>query len=114
MTIAEFFKDEKGNIKAVNCHGHAGYDTIGKDIVCAAISAMVGSCALGLKEVAKINIDYFNNEEKGECKIALPKHLSENAMKNAQILLKTLQVSLLDLEKGYKKYLKVKEYNYVY
>lgn len=114
MTTVEFFKNEKGDINAVNCNGHANFASLGSDIVCAAISALVGGCALGLKQVANIDIEYSTNDKKGECKITLPENLSNQSMQDAQILLRTLLMSLLDLEKGYKKNLKVKEYNYVY
>ncbi len=114
MTTIEFFKNENSEILEVKCHGHSGFAVHGKDIVCAAISAMVGSCALGLKEVSKLDIVYFSDDKIGKYEINLPKNISEKSMFSAQTLLKTLLVSLLDLEKSYQKNLKVKEYNYVY
>ena len=43
-----------GKILSVEASGHTGYAESGEDIVCAALSAIIQTAALGLTEVAKI------------------------------------------------------------
>ncbi len=40
MTRVEFY-DEGGRITGFRCQGHSGYDTAGRDIVCAAVTTAV-------------------------------------------------------------------------
>lgn len=109
MTVVEFFKSTSGNILKVKSTGHAGYGTSGNDIVCAAISAIIGATRLGLQDVVNVNINYIECDIKGMCEITLPKSLNNELMNSAQLLLKTMYVSLVDLEKQYGKFLKIKE-----
>lgn len=41
MIEATIYKDEDGSYKGFNISGHAEYDVKGKDIICAAVSALV-------------------------------------------------------------------------
>ncbi|HHW54258.1 MAG: ribosomal-processing cysteine protease Prp [bacterium] len=43
-------RDKGGRIVAFRVRGHAGYATYGKDIVCAAVSALTQAAIIGLEE----------------------------------------------------------------
>ena len=50
MTDIKFYKKDNKYFK-IEATGHTGYDESGKDILCASISSILQSGALGLKKV---------------------------------------------------------------
>ena len=90
MTTIRFFRNDLNFITAVECEGHTGYDVEGYDVVCAALSSIVQTAVLGLMQVAKINVDYKVDEEKGYLMVKLPKHMTEVEAHDADVVLKTL------------------------
>lgn len=114
MTEIVFFK-QNNIIVAYECLGHTGYAEAGEDIVCSALSSIIQSTALGLKEVLELKIDMQRNDDKGYFKVVLPREINEDKSDKAQVLLTTLYLSVKDLAKGYSKYIKLEERDdYVY
>lgn len=93
---------EQGLIKNIKFSGHAGYYNHGPDIVCAAISMAAQMTVIGLCSVAKTDITekFFNP---GEAEITL--HDPSNIQ--AQTLVNTLELALLDLALQYPENLQV-------
>lgn len=87
--------------------GHTGFGEEGTDIVCAAISALTQSALMGLKEVAKLNVESSIGEGYLSFKI------SETNEKSDAIL-DTLYIALRDLANGYKRHIKMEDCKYVY
>lgn len=80
--------------------GHSGYDEIGKDIVCAAVSSMVITTVNAILRLEHDAIQY--QEEDGLVEIHIIKH---NKIVDTLIL---NMVELLEgLEKQYSKYIKI-------
>ena len=104
MTKIKFFKSQD-NYTGFECCGHTHYRRSGNDILCASLSGMTQSCMIGLTNVLNIKIDVKRNDDEGYLKIELPKNLDGNKTKDAQILLDTLYVSIIDLMEGYSKYI---------
>ncbi|HEV3157819.1 MAG TPA: ribosomal-processing cysteine protease Prp [Candidatus Baltobacteraceae bacterium] len=48
--------DSRGRLSAFFAGGHAGWDELGNDVVCAAVSTVLQSAWLGLLEVAKVEV----------------------------------------------------------
>lgn len=113
MTDIVFYKRED-IVYAVECSGHTGYATYGKDIVCSALSSLIQSCALGLKEVLRLDVKISREDKKGYFKIELPKSINGEDLEKSQILLQTLELSIKDLLQGYSKFIKLEERDYVY
>ncbi len=76
--------------------GHAGFSEYGKDIVCAAISALTQATAQGVTEVAKAKAKLTVDDDKGLLELEIVDD-SEEALKKAQILLKTLELALTSI-----------------
>lgn len=93
------------NIVAFEISGHTGYEDFGKDILCAAISSISQSACIGITKVLKINATVNKNDDKGYLKLSLPKNISEENLKNSQIILKTMETSLKDLLFNYGDYI---------
>ena len=89
---------EKDNqITNINIIGHAGYSVSEKDIVCAAVSSIVITTINALLKLDKDSVSYKNSLE-----ITIHKH---NEV--IDILIGNMLDMLKELEKDYKKYIKV-------
>ena len=97
---------KNNHIISVSISGHAGAGAYGQDIVCAAISALSQTAALGLIKVAKIDAHFHRDELKGSFRITLPEELSEAARRDADMILETMMCGIRDIETGYPKYIK--------
>ena len=104
MTRIKFFKTQDYYM-GLEISGHTGYARAGKDILCAAISGMSQSCMLGITNVLGIKAKVTRDDNSGYLKIELPSNLRSEKLNDAQILFKTLHVSLEDLMTGYSKYI---------
>ena len=113
MTNVVFMK-KNDMIIGYECSGHTGYGEHGYDIVCSALSSMTQSVALGRIEVLGIRIDVKRNDDKGYLRVILPKEIADDKLRDAQVLLATLKVSVADLAKDYSKFIKLEEREYVY
>jgi uncharacterized protein YsxB (DUF464 family) len=113
MTKIKIFKKNDIYI-GFECFGHSGYAEFGKDIVCASISSIVQSCALGLLKVLKIKVSIQREDKKGYIKVELPSNLEKNILDKSQILIETMKVSIEDLLNGYSKYISMEVIENVY
>ncbi|MDD2226970.1 MAG: ribosomal-processing cysteine protease Prp [Clostridia bacterium] len=107
MTTIKIFKQKK-MIISIECSGHSGYAEKGSDIVCSAISAIIGTCYLGLKNVVKAEFKHSQDDEKGYFLIKINENLDTILMEKAQIILQTTVLSLTELSKDYKKFVTIK------
>ena len=96
---------KSGKIVSVECLGHCDYGCEGEDIVCAALSSVVQTAALGLMQVAGIQIAF--KAESGELYMELPKDLSESARHDADVILETMLAGIADLYEGYSDYIEL-------
>ena len=58
-----FVTKQNDSIVEIECVGHTGYGVEGEDVVCAALSAIVQTAILGLKEVIKVKVDYTTDDK---------------------------------------------------
>lgn len=83
-------KKENERIKEVVIKGHALYDTLGKDIVCAAVSSIVITTVNGILSIDK---DSINVDEKGFIITILKEDLIIDKLINNMVsLLKELSI----------------------
>ena len=108
MTDIKFFKNN-GIFIGFECSGHTGFAKSGKDIVCSAISSLTQSVVIGLQEV-RMTMD----DSKGYLKVIIPQDIEERKIKDSQILLETLYLSVKDLSIGYSKYISMEVIENVY
>lgn len=84
-----------------NICGHSGYDTKGKDIVCAAVSSTSQMVVLGLQE-QEIDFELANDDDL--LYVLLKNHDSKIN------ILEAFRIFIEKLEKQYKEYVKVSYY----
>ena len=100
MTVCSVLKSD--NLYEVCIKGHSGYDTIGKDIVCSAVSSSF---------ILTINLlDKFNSNMKYESDENIPmmKVTINNYNDIDETVLDNLIDCLKDVSRQYPKYLKIK------
>lgn len=105
MTKVKIYKNSKGDILKFVVSGHSEYSEKGKDIICAAISTLSQTALIALKEVCSIEeqlIDYKIGD--GFLRVSLPKNLEYEEMHDANIVLKTMEVGILEISKEYSDY----------
>ncbi len=107
MIRAVIDRASSGDIIGFEVSGHSGYAEIGKDIVCAAVSAIVQTAVLGLVDVVGIEVVYHQRSGKVRC--SLPEGLSEDLRGKANIVLETMLCGLKSIQEGYGPYIKVEE-----
>ncbi len=111
MIKITIFKDRNGYIERYRVSGHAGYNIKGKDIVCAAVSALAQTTLISLVEVCDLpenKIDYVLDEEKGVLDVTLSKTIDISIRTKTEIVLKTLEVGIKSILEGYPEYITLK------
>lgn len=93
-------------IVSVECTGHTGYGEQGEDIVCAALSSIVQTAALGLLQVVGVKLDY-RTDERGYFKMALPDDLDEKVRHDCDTVLETMLLGVADLNQGYSDFIEL-------
>ncbi len=90
IRVSIFSKD--GRITGFSCIGHAGYETEGKDIICAGVSALVINAVNSIESLTKAK---FQVEEKdGDIRFVL----EDTSCPESQLLLKSMQLGLETIE----------------
>ena len=106
MTTVRVKRDENG-VCGLRVHGHAGYAECGEDIVCAAASILITTCANALQSVANITPDLEVTEKPALIAVDLPKGLSPTQDHDARIILTTILQGFSDVAAQYPRYLQI-------
>ena len=86
----------------IEIHGHSGYDVIGKDIVCSAVSSIVTTTINGILSINNDALKYSYNNDIMTIEIINRDDITDKLINNMIDLLK-------DLSKDYPKNIIVKE-----
>ena len=104
MTTVTFLRAARG-LCGIRVSGHAGYAPAGEDIVCAAASVLITTCANALESVAGIRPDV--SQKPVMIQVALPGGLSPASEHDARIILRTAEQGFLDIAAQYPSYLQI-------
>lgn len=96
-------RDPSGSIRSFTVQGHTGYAAEGRDIVCAAVTALAQTAVLGLRRVARLEPEVFLDEGFLECR--LPPGVGNTA---ADAILETMALGLVDIGKDYPGHVRVR------
>jgi len=107
MIHISIVSDSKGFIKEFSVDGHAGYDEAGKDIVCAAVSAVIQTAVLGLTDVIGLKPVY--RQENGHLRCVLPSDISSDDRIITSAVLHTMLAGLKSIKYGYKDFISIIE-----
>lgn len=102
MIKVSIYKNEEGRIHGFHSEGHAGFDKRGKDIVCAAVSALIINAMNSIETFSSDTFEFQNEDGKVDFKIVSP--LSQVS----ELLLNSLLLGLEEIEKDYgKRYIRI-------
>lgn len=104
MIEIDIFRDKQSFIKEFTVKGHAEFDEKGKDIVCAAISAIAYTAVGAIEEIVGIS-DY--SEQNGFMKCSVPLDISSDKRFITGIILETTAIGFKQIEYSYKDYVSV-------
>ncbi len=94
-------------ISSISVKDHAGYAEYGQDIVCAAASVLITTCANALETVAGVSPITHVNERTAEILVSLPKELAQEQAHDAQVVLRTTVQGFRDIAQQYPKNLQI-------
>ena len=106
MTRCEFFT-EGDRITGFSVSGHSGYAEAGQDIVCAAVSAVVGMAEATINDVCGAKAKVRVKEEDARITLTLPASCDEE--ESVQAVLAGLLLYLCNLRDEYPDYIEVLE-----
>ncbi len=107
MININLFRNEHHNIVRFTVEGHAGYAEHGADIVCASVTTAAFTAVNGLTDILKINV--MAEVLEGYLSCILPKDLSLELRKAADILLESMVLSFENLVEQYGDYVSLFE-----
>jgi uncharacterized protein len=106
MIQVTIYRLESGLIQAFTLSGHANYANHGKDIVCAAASAV----SVGTVNAIEVLAGFEPKAEGGKdgfLRCEIPMDIPEETQEKVQLLLEGMIVSLQTIEKDYGKHIKI-------
>ena len=106
MTRCEFFTEGE-RITGFTVSGHSGYAEAGKDIVCAAVSAVVTMAEATINDVCGAKAKVRVGEDEARITLKLPKSCDEED--TVQAVLAGLMVTLIGLQEDYPDFIEVLE-----
>ncbi len=101
------FHSAAGRLDGVRAEGHSGYDEEGRDIVCAAVSAVVSLCECVVNDVLGLEAPVKVRKREASVSLRLPGGLSVQNERTCQDLLAGMAVYLQSLAGQYPKNLAV-------
>lgn len=101
------FNRKNGKIIRFRISGHTGKAEVGKDVLCAAISSVAQSTAVGLTEILKLDPELKFDD--GFMEVILNEQDCQNEI--VQVLMETCLKSLKEIVKNEKKFVKLEEKN---
>ncbi len=106
MIKVHIVRDKEGFIWEFSVEGHSGSARRGRDIVCAAVSAIVYTCLGSLQEMAGIE-NYA--EEDGYIKCNIPVSRTEDQKQIAGIILEAMAIGLKQImyTPSYERYISI-------
>lgn len=109
MTEVTVFRSHSdgGRIAGFEAQGHTDFAESGNDIVCAAVSILTQCAVMGITEY--LHEDCARDISDGHIYCMLPQDISENAWREAEIILETMAMGLKSLAGTYGDYIKLIE-----
>jgi hypothetical protein len=95
MVRVVIWRNSHGEISGFETKGHANYGAEGNDILCAGISALTQSAVLGLYRYLNIKLEV--QHRKGQLLCRLPEDLNPDLRKQADAILETMLIGLLEI-----------------
>lgn len=91
------FSSNSDNITGFEVSGHAGYDEYGRDIVCAAVSALATNTANSIEQFTEDDMTVDVDEKTGLLRLTMTSTISDSS----KLLLKSFKLGIESIEQAY-------------
>jgi len=106
MIKISFLYNENKSIIGFDFDGHAGFAESGRDIVCAAVSALVFNTMNSIEKFTKTDFEVDMDEKKGHIYFTVKDEPDEKT----ELLLNSLKLGVGEIQKSYgKKYIRIEK-----
>ncbi|MFY9666086.1 MAG: ribosomal-processing cysteine protease Prp [Candidatus Cybelea sp.] len=102
MLELTFYRDERDRLCGLRARGHADFADHGKDIVCAAVSAVLQAAHLGLREHARAEV--MARQEPGELELRL--HENQRDRESVRAILATAELAVEQIARRFPKHVR--------
>ena len=106
MTTVQLRRNEN-DITGICVSGHSGYARSGSDIVCAAASILITTCANALESAVHVHPVVDVEQRAAIIDVSLPENLSPAQLHDAQIVFQTIVQGFTDIAAQYPRYLQI-------
>ena len=100
-------KEQSGNIRSFEMKGHAEFAEHGKDLVCAAATAVSFGSVNAIVSLTKITPDVKQGQNGGYLKVSFPQNLDSKTSEQVQLIVQAMVVSLQTIEHDYGQHIKI-------
>jgi uncharacterized protein len=100
-------KELSENIRSFEMKGHAEFAEHGKDLVCAAATAVSFGSVNAIASLTKVVPDVKQGQDGGFLKVLLPQNLDSKTNEQVQLIVQAMIVSLQTIEQDYGQYIKI-------
>ena len=97
MTEITIYRNENHEIERFTCNGHTGYDSYGKDIVCASISVLVINAINSIETFTSCEFVCEADDESGEIDFRFTDEITQDAM----LLIDSMILGLQEIQENY-------------
>jgi hypothetical protein len=104
MLEVTFYRDDRDRCSGLSARGHADFAGLGKDIVCAAVSAILQAARLGLREYARAEV--AARQEPG--RLELRWNEDERDRESVRAIVATAQLAVEQIARRFPKHVRVK------
>ncbi len=107
MIQVKIYRDAHNQISSFNIEGHAYFDESGKDIVCAAVSAVSFGAINAIETLLDISLDISTNQRDGRLSCVIPESIERERVPKVQLLLEGMVVTLRSIEQEYHEFIHI-------
>ncbi len=100
-------RDAQGHVYGFTVTGHALYARHGKDIICAAVSALTQTAVLGIRNIT--GIEPVTEVCTGRLSVRLPGEISAKKRKDVCLILEVMIAGLKEMAVNYPGFMKIRE-----
>ncbi|WP_019413875.1 ribosomal-processing cysteine protease Prp [Paenisporosarcina sp. TG20] len=100
-------KDQSDNIRSFEMKGHAEFAEYGKDLVCAAATAVSFGSVNAIVKLTKVIPEVKQGQDGGFLKVSFPDNLDQQTNEQVQLIVQAMIVSLQTIEQDYQQHIKI-------
>lgn len=100
MVLIRLLRDEAGRLAGFEARGHALFAEHGMDVVCAGVSALLQTTAMGLKACADARPSWRHANGQMRCRVPRARRDGETG-ELARVLLESMALGLREIDRAY-------------